>query len=126
MADIETRRDIESLLEDFYSVVMSDPEIGHHFDELDLESHLPVIADFWEKVLFGNPVYFNNPLAVHFRLHAKAPLEPEHFARWVEVFSRSVDKRFKGSIADEAKRRAGVIAGNMSARLNGTAIQRAR
>lgn len=126
MADIETRRDIEALLEDFYSVVMSDPEIGHHFDELDLEGHLPVIADFWEKVLFGSPVYFNNPMIVHQRLHAKAPLLPEHFVRWVEVFASSVDELFEGPNADEAKRRAAIIAGNLSNRLNGVAIQSAR
>lgn len=126
MGDIATRGDIEALLVDFYSVVMADPEIGFHFDELDLEAHLPVITDFWEKVLFGNPVYFNNPLAVHFRLHERAPLLPGHFERWVEVFGNSVDKFYSGPVADAAKQRAAVIANNMSSRLNGTAAQRTR
>lgn len=54
-SDIETREDLEELLADFYTVAMHDEQIGHHFDELDLESHLPVIVDFWEKVLLASP-----------------------------------------------------------------------
>ena len=125
MADIETRQDIEHLLKDFYSVAMADRKIGHHFDELDLESHLPVITDFWEKVLFGRPVYFNNPLAVHQRLYERAPLLPEHFDRWVGIFAACVDRLFAGDKADQAKLRAKAIANNLGQRLNGgVAIQR--
>ena len=119
MGDIETRADIDRLLVEFYKVVMHDAEIGHHFDELDLEHHLPIIGDFWEKVLFGNPVYFNNPLTVHQKLHERFPLRPEHFARWVEVFSRTVDAMFAGEMADLAKFRAGAIGRNLDQRLNG-------
>ena len=118
MRDIKTRQDIETLLDDFYSVVMTDAEIGHHFDDLDLESHLPIIADFWEKVLFGNPVYFNNPLAIHQILHEKSPLLPEHFVRWVTVFSGSVDKLFAGETAKQAKQKAAAIGDSLSVRLN--------
>ena len=119
MRDIETRQDIEALLEGFYSVVMTDGEIGHHFNDLDLEHHLPIIANFWDKILFGNPVYFNNPLAVHQILHAKSPLLPEHFIRWVSVFSASVDKLFLGPVADQAKLKAAAIGDSLSQRLNG-------
>lgn len=125
MLDIETRQDIETLLVDFYSVVMTDAEIGHHFDDLDLEHHLPIITDFWDKVLFGNPVYFNNSLAVHQILHEKSRLLPEHFVRWVEVFSTSVDKLFSGPVADQAKQKAAAIGDALSQRLNGgVAIER--
>ena len=119
MGDIETRADIDRLLVEFYKVVMHDPEIGHHFDQLDLEHHLPIIGDFWEKILFGNPVYFNDPLTVHQKLHERFPLRPEHFARWVEVFSRTVDAMFAGEMADLAKFRAGAIGRNLDQRLNG-------
>ena len=69
--DIEDRCDIDKLLQAFYKAAIVDTEIGHHFDDLDMKSHLPVIVDFWEKVLFGKPVYFGNPMAVHRRLHEK-------------------------------------------------------
>ena len=117
--DIETRADIERLLDEFYKIVIHDPEIGHHFDELDLEHHLPIIADFWEKVLFGNPVYFNNPLLIHQKLHERFPLRPEHFVRWVDVFCRTVDTIFEGEMAENAKLRARTIAQSLDQRLNG-------
>ncbi|MGD9562087.1 MAG: group III truncated hemoglobin [Pyrinomonadaceae bacterium] len=117
--DIETWADLDRLLEEFYKVAMKDEEIGHHFDDLDLETHLPVIGDFWEKVLFGRPVYFNNPLAAHLKLDQKFPLMPEHFIRWVAIFTQIVDQLFDGEMADAAKGRARMIAGNMSNRVNG-------
>ncbi|MDQ3711954.1 MAG: hypothetical protein M3388_07020 [Acidobacteriota bacterium] len=72
--DIETREDLETLFTEFYNVATIDIEIGHHFAELDLAAYLPVIVNFWEKVLFGKPIYFGNPLAVHQKLNEKSPL----------------------------------------------------
>lgn len=97
--DIETRTDLEFLLAEFYKIVPFDAEIGHHFDDLNLTAHLPVIVDFWEKVLFGKPVYFNNPLAVHQKLHEKSQLKPAHFLRWVEIFNATIDLLFEGETA---------------------------
>jgi hemoglobin len=120
LRDIENREDIDRLLERFYETAMVDPEIGHHFIELDLVTHLPVIGDFWEKLLFSRPVYFGNPLAVHKILHDKLMLEPQHFERWVAIFRSTVDSMFLGRRADLAKFRAGVIADTLSQRLNST------
>ncbi len=117
--DIETRADIEELLTEFYKIVIFDGEIGHHFDDLDLKSHLPIIVDFWEKVLFGNPVYFGNPLAVHEKLHEKFPLKLEHFVRWIEIFGQTLDSLFEGETADAAKLKAEMIGHSLNQRLNG-------
>ena len=122
--DIETRRDLERLLEEFYKIALKDEEIGHHFEDLDLESHLPIITDFWEKNLFGSPVYFGNPLAVHQKLNEKSPLLSEHFLRWVEIFSRTVDRHFAGERAENAKLRASAIARALFGRLNSQQITR--
>ena len=118
MKDIETREDLELLLAEFYKVAIVDEEIGHHFKDLDLVSHLPVIIDFWEKVLFGKPVYFGNPLAVHHVLNAKSPLKLEHFQKWVEIFHRTIDKFFAGEMADAAKLRAKMIAHSLNQNLS--------
>lgn len=118
MKDIETRADLELLLTEFYKIAPFDAEIGHHFDGVDLASHLPVIVDFWEKVLFGKPVYFNNPLQIHQKLHEKSPLTLEHFRRWVEIFSATVDKLFAGRQAENAKLRAKMIAHSLNQNLN--------
>ena len=116
--DIETRADLELLLTEFYKIAPNDAEIGHHFDGVDLAAHLPVIVDFWEKVLFGKAVYFGNPLAVHQILHAKSSLTPEHFRRWVEIFQEIVDALFAGKIADDAKLRAKMIAHSLNQNLS--------
>lgn len=115
--DIETRDDLTALMQTFYASATTDGSLGHFFAELDLAAHLPVIVDFWDKLLFGRPIYFGNPLQVHQQIHVKSPLLPEHFARWVEIFTRTVDALFEGDKADEAKRRAAGIAQNLSARL---------
>lgn len=116
--DIETREDIDRLLVAFYDVALVDPFIGHHFAGLNMTTHLPVIGDFWEKALFGRPVYFSNPLLVHQQLNEKLPLKPEHFSRWVQIFVETVDHLFAGEMADNAKFRARMIADSMSQRLN--------
>lgn len=116
--DIETREDLEFLLSEFYKIVPFDAEIRHHFDDVDLPAHLPIIVDFWEKVLFGKPVYFNNPLAVHQKLHEKFHLEPQHFRRWVDIFSQTVDKFFSGETAENAKLRAEMIAQSLNQKIN--------
>jgi len=118
MRDIETRGDLETLLTEFYKTATTDAEIGHHFDDLDLQTHLPVIVDFWGKVLFSKPVYFGNPLAVHQILHGKSPLRSEHFQKWFEIFSQTVDALFAGETADAAKLRAKLIAHSLNQNLN--------
>ena len=116
--DIETREDLENLLREFYLVATRDAQIGHHFAELNLETHLPIIVNFWEKILFGNPVYFGNPLAVHQILHEISPLKLEHFQRWFEIFSQTVDALFDGETAENAKLRAKMIAHSLNRNLN--------
>ena len=118
MRDIETRKDLEFLLTGFYEVATKDEQIGHHFAELDLVSHLPVIVDFWEKILFGKPVYFGNPLLIHQKLNEIFPLKSEHFERWLEIFSQTVDKFFTGETAENAQLRARMIAHSLNQRIN--------
>jgi len=118
MRDIETREDLEFLLTGFYEVATKDEQIGHHFAELDLVSHLPVIVDFWEKILFGKPVYFGNPLLIHQKLNEIFPLKSEHFERWLEIFSQTVDKFFTGETAENAQLRARMIAHSLNQRIN--------
>ncbi len=116
--DIETRADLEKLLAEFYKAATADREIGHHFAGLDLASHLPVIVNFWEKVLFGKAVYFGNPLAIHRMLHEKSLLKTEHFQRWAEIFQQTIDELFIGETAENAKLRAKMIAHSLNQNLN--------
>jgi hemoglobin len=119
MKDIETRSDIDKLMVEFYNRAFGDDLLGHIFRDvarLDLETHLPIIGDFWESLLLGRSVYSRhgrNPLQIHGELNAKAPLEAKHFRRWLQIFNATVDESFQGERASFAKTRAHAIANRM-------------
>jgi hemoglobin len=120
MKDIESRRDLENLLEIFYQRALKDEVIGYLFTEIaqiDLSHHLPVIVDFWEMVLFQTvnfqEKYGRSPMQVHLRLSEITELRKEHFSRWLTLFSQTVDEYFAGEKAELAKSRAVSIANTM-------------
>ena len=60
LKDIESRNDIEAMLRSFYASAFEDELIGHFFTEvvpLDLRTHIPVITDFWEAIVFNTHAY---------------------------------------------------------------------
>lgn len=117
--DIKTREDIDALMRVFYSRALLDETIGYVFTDIariDLDSHLPIIGDFWESLLLGQNVYQRhgrNPLQIHAELNQKTPLEAGHFRRWLEIFTAAVDEMFAGERADLIKQRAEAIANRM-------------
>lgn len=120
MRDIETRKDIDELVAAFYDKAMNDSLIGYIFSDvaaIDLEHHLPIIADFWEMLLLGGlnfqAKYGRSPMQVHQALNAKETLKAEHFGRWVRLFCETVDEKFAGATATLAKVRAFSIAETM-------------
>lgn len=116
MNDIESRTDIDLLMNVFYRRALADDVIGYIFTDvakLDLEHHLPIIGDFWETLLFqtGNyPKHGRNPLEVHKNLHLREDLTADHFERWLNIFVASVDEQFTGERAEFLKMRAHSIA----------------
>ena len=120
LSDIENRADIDRLMVLFYRRAMVDERIGRFFTDvvqLDLDEHLPVIGDFWESVLFGTTAYRRHgrtPLTVHAELDQKSRLEPEHFDRWIALFTAAVDELFIGPRAEGLKLRAGAIVVRMT------------
>jgi len=111
--DIVSAEDVTLLINTFYTRVRPDPLIGHFFTELDFGTHIPRIASFWNMVLFGERDFQGDPMTAHQKLHARLPMEKQHFDRWVELFQATVDDLFSGPKADEAKQRAHTIAGVM-------------
>jgi hemoglobin len=111
--DITFRRDIEQLIDRFYERVRADDVIGFLFNDVarvDWPKHLPVMYDFWDFLLLGGDTYRGNPIQRHFDLHALHPLSAEHFDRWIELFTGTVDELFEGPKAEDAKFRAMAIA----------------
>jgi hemoglobin len=121
MRDIETRDDIELLLQNFYSKVFKDDLISHFFIEvvpLDLKTHIPVIADFWESVLLDGRGYRKNVMEVHLDISQKSRIEKKHLDRWVQIFTKMVDELFEGNKATVAKQRAMSMATMMNVKIN--------
>lgn len=109
-ADLESRADIERLVDDFYGLVRADEVLGPIFKDVDWDTHLSRMYAFWESVLFGASSFQGNPLAVHLNLARKAPLGPHEFRRWLDLFGASVDANFNGPHAEDIKVRAQRIA----------------
>jgi hemoglobin len=61
---------------------------------------------FWQTILLEERTYFGAP----FPPHANLPISHDHFKRWMELFTQTVDDLFTGAIAEEAKWRAGKMA----------------
>ena len=121
MRDIQSRADIENLVELFYQKAMTDELIGHFFTEvvpLDLKVHLPIICDFWETTLLGNMVYKGNPMLKHLSLAEKSTLNKAHFKKWLAIWEKTILDHFEGRIAQEAITRARQIASLMQFKID--------
>jgi hemoglobin len=119
--DIKDRADLLELLESFYSNAFKDELIGRFFTEvvpLDLATHIPIIADFWESVIFGVHAYRKNVMEVHQHIHSLSEIKKEHLDRWVLLFNQNIDEHFIGNKATLMKQRATSIATLMDIKLN--------
>ena len=119
--DIKDRRDIEKILSSFYEHAFKDELIGRFFTEvvpLDLKTHLPVITDFWESVLFNTHAYRKNVMEIHRHIHQLSPINKAHLDRWVKIFHTTIDRFYMGDKATLMKQRGQSIAGLMDIKLN--------
>jgi hemoglobin len=111
--DIEGRADLLRIMERFYELMLADDELRPIFTEVapvHLEEHLPLLADFWEGILFGAGNYRNNPIAIHLNINRRYPLTQRHFELWLRYFNRAVEERHSGEVAHLMKTRALSIA----------------
>ena len=88
MKKLESRNDIEFLVNAFYDKVSKDEKIGFFFNDVakvDWSHHLPKMYSFWESLLFGEASYKGNPMAMHFPVNEKVAIEKPHFAHWIKL-----------------------------------------
>lgn len=114
MKDIETYEDVELLVHSFYRQVQTDSVLSFAFNDvaqLDWETHLPRMVEFWETIIFRKKGYKGNPAHTHMLLASRMaetphPLTPDHFTYWVELFCETADELFIGENVDFAKQSA--------------------
>ena len=114
--DIKNDEDVKKLVHTFYEKVQEDDRLGYIFNdyaEVDWDSHLPKMVDFWSNLLFQTRRYKGRPLRKHFPL----PIEKQDFHRWFGLFETTVDDLFEGERADHAKEMAARIASSFSLRM---------
>ena len=116
MKDITGLEDIQLFVDEFYNKVREDDLIGPVFAGVitDWQPHLDKMYAFWNAVLFGAVGFKGNPFAKH----APLPIAPEHFGRWLELFSETIDANFAGPMAIEAKQKAGIMANMFMSKLD--------
>lgn len=109
MNDIGNIHDIQLFVDDFYTKVRLDDLLGPIFSQVikdDWQPHLNKMYAFWNAVLFGESGYKGNP----FSKHAPLKIWQDHFNRWLLLFRETIDKHFEGPVADDTKKRAGLMA----------------
>ncbi len=102
MRDIQTKADIELLVNSFYSKLLLEEELAPVFRNINMEQHIPHIVHFWSFVLLDEEGYKTNV----FDKHLSLPIQPHFFDTWLRIFLLTVNELFSGEIADMAKTRA--------------------
>src|SRR3954453_4230350 len=102
MKDIQNRKDIELLVNAFYSGVKENNLLRPIFEDIskiDWEQHLPRMYDFWETILFGKEAFKGNPMLKHILLSKQTEMNQEHFAAWLALWKETINKHFAGQMA---------------------------
>lgn len=107
--DILHLDDIKALVDSFYDKVRDDAMLAPIFNGAIQDrwpEHLERMYTFWQTVLLGQHTYLGSP----FPPHANLPVTKVHFDRWLALFFNTIDEKFDGEKAAEAKWRASKMA----------------
>ncbi len=106
LGDLSNEADVEELVRCFYGDVAQDALLGPMFNDVagvDWSAHIPKLAGFWKRAIFGTPGYAGNPFQKHLEIHSISPFTDAHFARWLELFVETIDLRWSGPNVEQAK-----------------------
>jgi hemoglobin len=79
-----TEPQIAELVRRFYELALADAELRPIFEAAidDWEEHHRIVADFWSRLLLDTDRYRGGV----YPRHARLPIRPEHFDRWLDYF----------------------------------------
>ena len=116
MATIESRADVNQLVNAFYARIRQDnllgPIFNAHIPEERWPVHLNKLTDFWETNLFGVAAFKGSPTRAHVQMdyNLNHTIEQAHFAHWLKLWHTTVDELFTGERAERAKQAASNMA----------------
>lgn len=108
MKTIDTREDLQVLVNTFYSKIRKDALLGPifntHISEELWPDHLVKLTDFWETNLFGVPKFKGNPLQKHAKVDKVAgyTINQVHFGKWLQLWVETIHELFEGEHAQKA------------------------
>ena len=73
--------------------------IFNDHSQVNWDTHLPRMYNFWNSVLLYKGDYKGSP----FQKHANLPINKEHFNEWLSLFNKNLDEKFEGKMTEEAK-----------------------
>lgn len=94
MTEITDIEDVKLLVNTFYGKVRRDDQLADIFNNAIQNrwpEHLEKMYCFWQTVLLGDHTYYGSPFAPH----AKLPIQPKHFERWLSLFNTTVESILK-------------------------------
>jgi len=123
--DLDSPDEIAEMVRRFYQDVAQDDLLGPLFNDVaqvDWTAHLPKLTLFWCRALLGIQGYEGNPFRAHALVHSQSPFTLEHFARWLELFTDTIELGWTGPHADRALELARNVARVHCNQLVGVAI----
>jgi hemoglobin len=118
--DLSTRTVIHDLVVGFYRELIMDDLLAPVFvevAEVDWSEHIPLLIDYWCRILLGHDGYQGAILSTHQHVHDQEPLTAEHFDRWYTLWAATIDGRWAGTYAERAKRHAAKMAATLARRI---------
>jgi len=112
MKELTNRETISELVHAFYASVRADEVLGpifeRHIAEEEWPAHLEKLTDFWEMNLLGTAKFRGSPTKKHVEVDQAMDqqLEQFHFGRWLQLWFATIDDRFEGELAFQAKEHA--------------------
>ena len=124
MKELKNKDDIIDIVNLFYIEIRENEVLSPFFDNFieDWGLHLRKMYDFWSTILINDETYTGNPVKAHFELNKEKPLKKEHFDLWLELFEKTIDKKYFGEKAEKMKTRAKVMAKVMFSKIEGVTI----
>jgi len=98
---------IDACVRRFYDDGLKDDLLGPVFSAVEhLDAHLDIVKNFWSRSLLRTERYEGLPFSVHIGL----PIEPEHFTRWVALFTLAAKDTLPPTQAEQAIAKASHMA----------------
>lgn len=115
--DLTDRSQVHHLVVAFYRELIMDDLLAPVFNEVaevDWAKHIPLLIDYWCRVLLGELGYQGSLLAAHLHVHHLGALTLNHFDRWYALWVAEIDTGWSGPQAQRAKDHAAKIGGSIA------------